>query len=74
LSDEAVREQVMARMRSLPWNLQLRVANTEVKDGVASVYGWAGSPIETRALEVVAENTPGVAQVRNCVRPVLPYV
>jgi CBS domain-containing protein len=74
VSDEALRAELMTRMQALPWNLQIRVVNTEVQDGVASLYGWATSPVETRALEVVAENTPGIVEVRSCIRPALPHV
>jgi CBS domain-containing protein len=73
-SDEALRAEVMARIQTLPWNLQVRFDKADVLNGVASLYGWAASPLERRALEIVAENTPGVVRVRNCVHRVLPYV
>jgi len=73
-SDETLRTEVTARMQTLPWNLQLRFDNADVQNGVASLYGWAASPLERRALEIVAENTPGVVGVRNCVQATLPYV
>ena len=64
----------MKRVGTLPWNLQVRFVNADVQNGVASLYGWAASAIEKRALEVMAENTPGVLKVRNCIRAALPYV
>jgi CBS domain-containing protein len=73
-SDETLRTEVMARIHTLPWNLQLRFDHADVQNGVATLYGWAASPLEKRALEIVAENTPGIRRVRNCVQSVLPYV
>jgi hypothetical protein len=69
-----VRERVVARTRSLPWNLRIKALNTVVDDGVATVYGWVASDIERRALQVVVENTPGVREVDDAVHTVLPYV
>jgi CBS domain-containing protein len=74
VNDDVLRKELVDRMRTLPWSLQAHVANTEVQDGVASLYGWAATPIERRAIEVVAENTPGVVQVRNHLNATLPYV
>jgi CBS domain-containing protein len=74
VSDDVLRKELAERMRALPWNLQARVVNSEVQDGVASVYGWAATPIERRAIEVAAENTPGVVQVRNHLHAMPPYV
>ncbi len=62
--DAAIREHLMARMDALPWNLRMRVANATIKNGVARIYGWVASDIERRALEVVAENTPGILEVK----------
>jgi CBS domain-containing protein len=72
--DDALRSQIKENIEKLPWNLQIRLVNIEVEDGVASLYGWATSAIEKRAVEVAAENVPGVVKVRNCVVPALPYV
>jgi osmotically-inducible protein OsmY len=73
-SDDAARKELVERMRALPWTLQARVVNTEVQEGVASLYGWAATPIERRAIEVVAENTPGIVQVRNHLHAMPAYV
>ena len=69
---ERKRAEVAARIKN--FTLHTGVLNTHVEDGVVSVYGWAASPIETRALEVVIENTPGVLKLRNCLSRTLPYV
>jgi CBS domain-containing protein len=74
VSDDAVRERVAARMESLPWNMRVKAINTTVQDGVATIYGWVASGIERRALQVVAENTPGVRAVEDRVHSVPPYV
>ena len=72
VSDDALRAEVTARIEN--FTLHSAVVNTDVNDGVVSLYGWAASPIETRALEVAIENTPGVLRVRNCLSRTLPYV
>ena len=72
--DEELRKELATRIASLPWNVQVHLANAEVQGGVASLYGWAASAIEKRAIEVVAENTPGVVKVRSCVHRAVPYV
>jgi osmotically-inducible protein OsmY len=41
------------------------VVNATVKKGIARIYGWVASDIEHRALQVVAENTPGVLGVKD---------
>ena len=74
VSDDAVRGRVVARMESLPWNMRLKAINTTVEDGVATIYGWVASGIERRALQVAAENTPGVRAVEDRVHNVPPYV
>jgi CBS domain-containing protein len=74
IRDGALRERVIERTRSLPWNMSIRAVNTVVEDGVATVYGWAGSDIERRALQVVVENTPGVLRAEDRLSRVPPYI
>jgi CBS domain-containing protein len=74
VGDDVLRERAMQRIASLPWNMRIRAINTVVKDGVATVYGWAASDIERRALQVVVENTPGVLRVEDGIHRVPPYV
>jgi CBS domain-containing protein len=64
-NDDAVREDLVARIHSLPWNMSMRVVNATVNNGIARIYGWVASDVERRALQVVAENTPGVSEVRD---------
>ena len=73
-TDEAARTEIMARIQTLPWNLKVHILSVDVQDGVATLYGWAASPRESRAVEVVAENTAGVVQVRNCTHRTPSYI
>jgi CBS domain-containing protein len=73
-SDEAVRERVMERIHDMPWNMRIRAINAVVDDGVATIYGWAGSDVERRAIQVAVENTPGVRKVEDGLHSVPPYV
>jgi CBS domain-containing protein len=65
LNDDAIRERLMARIRSLPWSLRVRSVNATVENGIVQLYGWVGTEIERRALHIVAENTPGVSEVQD---------
>ena len=64
-NDDAIRERLMARIRSLPWNVRVRAINATVEKGIVQMYGWVGTAVERRALHVVAENTPGVSEVHD---------
>ena len=64
LDDDAIREKMVTRMASMPWNLRIRAVNASVENGIASIYGWVRSDAERRALQVLAENTPGVDAVK----------
>lgn len=64
-NDDAIREQLMATIDSLPWNVRMRVVNATVEKGIVHLYGWIATEVERRALRVVAENTPGVSEVHD---------
>jgi CBS domain-containing protein len=64
-NDDTVRKDLMARIHSLPWNMSMRLVNATVENGMARLYGWASSDVERRALQIVAENTPGVSEVKD---------
>ncbi|CAA0107578.1 Inosine-5'-monophosphate dehydrogenase [Starkeya nomas] len=64
LSDSAIREQVMTRLREQPWANTWRL-NVTVDDGVVNLWGIANADAERRALRVVAETTPGVRAVND---------
>ena len=74
LDDDAIRERMVTRMASMPWNLRIRAVNATVEKGIASIYGWVRSDAERRALQVLAENTPGVDAVKVRLYNVQPYV
>ena len=74
LSDDTIRQHMITRMNSMPWNLRIRAVNATVENGVASIYGWVRSDAERRALQVLAENTPGVDAVRVRLHNVQSYV
>lgn len=74
LDDDTIRERMVTRMASMPWNLRIRAVNASVEKGIASIYGWVRSDVERRALQVLAENTPGVDAVKVRLYNVQPYV
>lgn len=74
IDDGTIREHMITRMASMPWNLRIRAVNATVEKGIASIYGWVRSDIERRALQVLAENTPGVDAVKVRLYNVQPYV
>jgi osmotically-inducible protein OsmY len=63
--DDAIRERLMARIHSLPWNVRVRMINATVENGIVQIYGWVATEVERRALHVVAENTSGVSEVHD---------
>jgi osmotically-inducible protein OsmY len=73
-NDDAVREDLISRVHSLPWNMSMRVVNATVNKGIARIYGWVRSDVERRALQVVAENTPGVSEVRDHLQRAGPFI
>lgn len=64
LSDSAIRDKVMERLRQQPWTQTWRL-NVTVDDGVVSLWGIANADGERHALRVVAETTPGVRAVND---------
>jgi hypothetical protein len=67
--DKAIREEILERLRGAPWRPWL--LNVTVNDGVAHLWGITDGAEEKAAAGVAAENTPGVAAVKNhiIVRP-----
>jgi len=64
-NDGAIREELMARIRSMPWSMRVRAINATVESGTVHLFGWVATEVERRALHVVAENTPGVLEVHD---------
>ncbi len=71
VSDTALREKLMARLKSEPW-VRPTFVNLTVTDGNVDVWGIVDSPSEKQALRVAMEVTPGVKAVSDnvIVRPV----
>lgn len=72
IEDNALREQVMARLRSEPW-ASTSLLNVIVQDGKVDLWGIVDSEAEKNAIRVAAEITPGVTAVNDnvVVRPVV---
>lgn len=64
VSDEAIRANLMKRLRHESWTHAARL-NATVKNGVVSLWGEADSDTERKAIRVAAEATPGVASVND---------
>jgi len=63
-SDAAIREKLLAEIDQQPWAPK-GLINVIVKDGVVSLWGSITDEREREALHVLAENTPGVKDVRD---------
>jgi len=63
-SDTAIQKQILAEIERQPWGRREGVVVT-VNDGVVHLDGVIFDERERKALRVVAENTPGVKEVRD---------
>ncbi|UFN50518.1 CBS domain-containing protein [Roseomonas sp. OT10] len=68
LSDEAIRRNLLDRLRREPWGDVWSLAVT-VQDGIVSLDGWSRDPATARAVTVLAQETPGVKGVQDNSRP-----
>jgi CBS domain-containing protein len=68
--DSAIREKIMAQLKSEPWATPFLI-NVTVRDGTVDLWGLVRSATEKKAARVVAETTPGVREVTDnlLVRP-----
>jgi CBS domain-containing protein len=64
LSDSAIREDVIARLRAEAWT-RPSLVNVIVQNGTVELWGIVDSPTEKRAVRVAAEVTPGVVAVND---------
>jgi predicted transcriptional regulator len=62
--DAAIRDKLLTEMDQQPWAPK-GLINVIVKDGVVSLWGAITDEREREALHVLAENTPGVKEVRD---------
>src|SRR6185312_12689812 len=64
LGDASIRERVLAEIDKQPWAPRT-LTNIIVRGGVVELWGTIFDERERKALRVVAENVPGVRQVRD---------
>lgn len=64
VSDEALREQLMAELGKQEWAHTI-LLNATVSDGVVDLWGMTDSRTEKKALRVAAEAIPGVRAVKD---------
>jgi len=72
-SDEQIRRAVVAAMRKEPWVDTFHTV-IEVKDGVVEIHGFSRSAAVQRALRVLAEQVPGVKEVKDFTQPMPAYL
>jgi CBS domain-containing protein len=63
-SDEAIRELILAEIAKQPWGPRASV-DVRVENGVVELHGAVTDDRERPALRVLAENVPGVKEVRD---------
>ncbi len=63
-SDEAIREQIQAEIAKQPWGPRASV-DVRVENGIVELRGAVTDDRERPALRVLAENIPGVKEVRD---------
>jgi CBS-domain-containing membrane protein len=70
VDDTALREKIVARLKSEPW-AKLSFVNVTVTDGAVDLWGFVDSSAEKQALRVAVHITPGVKAVNDnvIVRP-----
>lgn len=75
LSDQAIRDKLLAHLRAQPWP-HTNQLNATVKDGVVDVWGICHSDEEREAVRIAAENIPGVRAVKNnlSMPPIGPFI
>lgn len=75
LSDQAIRDKLLAHLRGQKWP-HTNQLNATVKDGVVDVWGICHSDAEREAVQVAAENIPGVRAVKNnlSMPPIGPFI
>ena len=75
LSDQAIRDTLLAHLRTQPWPHTTQL-NATVKDGVVDVWGICHSDSEREAVRIAAENIPGVKAVKNnlSMPPIGPFI
>lgn len=73
LSDDRIRQAVLAAMRKEPW-ADTFYTLVEVKDGVVEYHGFMRTEQVKRGLKVLAEQVPGVKGVEDRTQPMPSYL
>ena len=73
VADEAIREELNRRLRGQPW-VDRNYVYPQVHDGVVTITGFAHSPNVAQALRVLAQEVPGVREVRVDIAPPPPFL
>ena len=73
LSDDRIRQAVLAAMRKEPW-ADTFYTLVEVKDGVVEFHGFMRTEQVKRGLKVLAEQVPGVKGVVDATQPMPSYL
>jgi CBS domain-containing protein len=73
LSDDRIRQAVLAAMRKEPW-ADTFYTLVEVKDGVVEYHGFMRTEQVKRGLKVLAEQIPGVKGVVDATQPMPSYL
>mgnify|MGYP003649928737 CR=1 FL=1 len=71
--DQQLREAVSEALKEVP-GLQTAYVGVNVKDGVAQIWGIAGSDDHSRAARVAAENVPGIKEANVRLGQVPPWI
>lgn len=66
VDDQTIREQVLNEIKDQPW---AHVLDVHVENGVVHLHGTYQSEDERRALQIAAENVPGVKRVEDHLAP-----
>jgi CBS domain-containing protein len=71
VGDAALRDLVLAQLKSEPW-MRTSLVNVTAHDGTVDLWGIVDTPSEKNAMRVAAQITPGVRKVNDAiiVRPV----
>jgi CBS domain-containing protein len=64
LSDTAIREKVLAKLKQQPW-AHTALLNITVNGGIVDLWGIARSDTERKAIRVAVETAPGVCAVND---------
>jgi CBS domain-containing protein len=66
VDDRAIREQLVGELKGQPW---AHLLDIRVEGGVVHLYGTVETDDERRALQIAAENVPGVKAVEDHLTP-----